>query len=96
MRELRLTPDMNAAQLNANADRAQAIYDRDLKAQLEASRPNEFVAIDPDTGDHFVGKTMSEASRAARNARPDAIPLLIRIGHETAVQIGGLSTWTDL
>lgn len=79
--------------LDAIAERAHAIYEFQLRAKLEPAHVNEFVAIDTETGAHFLGRSMSDASRAARHARPEAIPFLIRIGHDTAIHIGGTGAW---
>lgn len=73
------------------ADRAKAIYAERLRSILERDHLNEFVAIEPDSGDFFVGKTMSEAIDAARVAHPDRITHTIRIGHAAAIEIGRLS-----
>lgn len=43
------------------ADRAKKIYSERLKTHLELSAPDSFVAIEPDSGDYFLGATLSEA-----------------------------------
>ena len=45
-----MTPD----QARRNSDRARRIYDEQLRAALEADHQGRFVAIDPDSGDHFL------------------------------------------
>ena len=40
------------------ADQAEAIYERHLKALLERSHPGAFVAIEPVSGDHFLGRIL--------------------------------------
>lgn len=67
--------------------RAQAIYDQRLKATLEATEMNRFVVIEPDSGDYFLGDTISEAAAAARKAHPDRRGFIIRVGHKAAVQM---------
>jgi hypothetical protein len=46
--------------------RARAIYQEQLKNHLESTNPDDFVAIEPESGDFFLGKTLSEAVQAAR------------------------------
>ena len=50
------------------ASRAQAIYDAKLRSNLEATNHGDFVAVEPDSGRYFLGKTLSEARQAARAA----------------------------
>jgi hypothetical protein len=70
------------------ARRGQEIYDRRLKAQLERTHLNEFVAIEPESGDHFLGQTLSEAAAAARTVHPQRRTYIVRVGHSAAVEIG--------
>jgi hypothetical protein len=73
------------------ARRAQVIYDERLKAMLEATHPDDFVAIEPESGDFFVGTTLSEAIQSARAAYPQRLPFTLRVGHKTTVDLGVLS-----
>jgi len=74
------------------ARRATELYDRDLKSQLEADHPHQFVAIEPESGDYYLGETLSAAILAARAAHPDRISFALRVGHASAVHLGVLST----
>lgn len=69
------------------AGRATAIYEERLKATLEATALNRFVAIEPESGEYFLGDTLSEAVGAARRAYPDRIGFVIRVGHKAAIQM---------
>lgn len=73
------------------ARRAQAIYEERLKAMLEATHPDDFVAIEPESGDFFLGRTLSEAIQSARAAYPQRLPFALRVGHKTTVDLGVLS-----
>ena len=53
--------------------------------QLEAEHPNQFVAIEPTSGEHFLADSFSNAVSASRSAHPDRIAFVIRIGHEAAI-----------
>lgn len=66
----------------------QEIYDRKLKALLEPAHVNEFLAIEPTSGTYYLGKTLSQAINAAREAYPDRRSYAIRIGHRAAIHIG--------
>jgi hypothetical protein len=72
-------------------ERAELLYNERLKADLERTHLNFFVAIEPDSGDYFLGHTLSEASAAARKAHPERRAYIIRIGHRAAVEFGGAS-----
>jgi hypothetical protein len=70
------------------ATKAEAIYEQRLKDQLERSHCDEFVAIEPVSGDFFLGRTLSEAIGSARRSHPDRIAHAIRVGHRSAVHFG--------
>jgi hypothetical protein len=72
------------------ARRGQALYDEQLRSELEAAHADEFVAIEPDSGDYFLGDTLSEAIQSARSAYPDRLPFAFRIGHSATVELGVL------
>ncbi len=73
------------------ARRAKQFYEAQLRTQLEANHRNAFVAIEPDSGDYFLGKTLSEAIQASRIAHPDRLVFAVRVGHGSAVTIGVLN-----
>jgi len=70
------------------ARQAQQIYEQRLRAELESTNPDDFVAIEPQSGDYFLGKTLSEAIQAARAAHPECLPFALRVGHTTTVELG--------
>jgi hypothetical protein len=70
------------------ASRASAIYEQRLRSRLEPTHPEDFVAIEPESGDFFLGKTLSEAIQAARSAHPARLSFAVRIGHKSTVEIG--------
>ena len=73
------------------ARRAQAIYEERLRCKLEATNPDDFVAIEPESGDFFLGETLSEAIQSARATYPDRLPFALRVGHKTTIDLGVLS-----
>lgn len=73
------------------ASRAIAFYEQTLRSRLEVTNRNDFVAIEPESGDFFLGKTLSEAIQAARAAHPTRLPFALRVGHKSTVEIGAIS-----
>ena len=67
---------------------AEILYEQCLKNALEVSHRDDFIAIEPESGDYFLGKTLSEAAAAARKAYPTRRTHLIRIGHRAGIHLG--------
>jgi hypothetical protein len=74
------------------AHRAERIYAERLQRLLEPAHLHEFVAIEPDSGDYYLGATLSEAVQAARLSHPDRLAFAMRVGHPTAIHLGVLAT----
>jgi hypothetical protein len=70
------------------AYRAEQIYAERYQAELERAHRDQFVAIEPESGDFFLGLTLSEAAAAARQAHPGRRAFILRVGHRAAVHIG--------
>ena len=70
------------------ARKAQEIYEHKLKSKLEATNRDDFVAVEPESGDYFLGRTLNEAIQAARAAYPERLPFALRVGHKTTVELG--------
>ena len=70
------------------AYQAELVYEQRLKTMLERSHPDEFVAIEPVSGDYFLGRTLSEAVGAAREAHPEKLSHAMRVGHRVTVHLG--------
>ncbi len=79
---------MTDSEIHELMSRAEEIYFTRLRAILEPGHLNEFVAIEPESGDYFLGRTLSEASREARRCHPGRPTHVMRIGHSAAVHIG--------
>jgi hypothetical protein len=73
------------------AERAKAIYSGRLQAELESTHANRYVAIEPESGEHFLADSFAAAVAAARAAHPDRISFVIRIGHSAAIHLGELT-----
>ena len=70
------------------AEQARRIYEERLRAILEQSHMNEFVAIEPISGEYFLGRTLSEAIGASRRKYPDRLAHALRVGHKAAIHFG--------
>ena len=79
---------MSSQNLDELVRSAKELYERKLRLILEATHRNEFVAVEPVSGDYFLGKTLSEAAGAARDAHPDRLTHTMRVGHEAALHFG--------
>jgi hypothetical protein len=73
------------------ADRSKAIYAGRLQSELEASHFNGYVAIESESGEHFLAGSFGGAVAAARAAHPGRISFVIHIGHEAAIHLGGMT-----
>ena len=82
---------MSTAELQQLAETGQKIYETRLQSELERSHLHEFVAIEPESGDYFLGKTLTDAMTAARVAHPQRKAYGVRVGHTCAIEIGGIS-----
>lgn len=76
----------------ATTDDAKAIYNANLKESLERDFRGQYVAVVSETRHYYVKSTFLEAALAAREAEPNYVPFVIRIGHEAAFHIGAAST----
>lgn len=70
------------------ADQARRIYQQRLRTSLEEAHRDEFVAIEPLSGEFFLGRTLSDAIGASRTKYPDRLAHALRVGHEAAVHMG--------
>ena len=68
--------------------KAELVYEKRLSRILEPEHMDEFVAIEPQSGDYFLGKTLSEAMAASRKVYPDRLAHAMRVGHKAALHLG--------
>ena len=81
---------MVSAETKSVIDRAKQIYADGLQSHLESQHRDRFVAIEPVSGDYFLGDTFDQAVKAARTKHPNRLSHTIRIGHRAAFHIGVL------
>ena len=67
---------------------AKQIYSTRLRAPLEPNQRGMFVAIEPKSGDYYLGRSLSEAIQNARETHPNRRPFVMRVGERTAIQFG--------
>lgn len=67
--------------------RGERLYQTKLKAILEPDYTGMFAAIEPDSGDYFLGKRMMEALDNAEAKHPDKLVYLVRVGFPTATKM---------
>ena len=79
---------MVSAETKSVIDRAKQIYATQLQIDLESQHMDRFVAIEPDSGDYFLGDTFDDAVKLARSKYPNRLSHTIRIGHRAAFHIG--------
>jgi hypothetical protein len=93
MRLLRSKPfgqkesDMLASDRRSLVSKAKVLYES-MRLRLEREFGGQFVAIEPESQEFFVGKSFDSAVTAARTAHPNRVSHTIRIGHQAAFHIG--------
>src|SRR5206468_7373575 len=81
--------DMVSAETKSVIERAKRIYAEQLRAVLEPQHGNRFVAIEPESGEYFLGDTFDEAVKSVRAKHQSRLSHAIRIGHRAAFHVGG-------
>ena len=81
---------MVSAETKSVIDRARRIYSDQLQSALESQHMDRFVAIEPESGEYFLGDTFDEAVKSARTKYPSRLSHTMRVGHRAAFHIGGL------
>ena len=67
-----------------------AIYERDVRRQVETDHDGEVVAIDVDSGGWALGGNAIAASESLRGRHPDAEVWLMRVGHRALYRFSKL------
>lgn len=70
------------------AEKGQKIYNEKLKTTLEASQKGKFVAVEVETGEHFISDTLLGALQEARTKYPNKLFHTIKIGSEGVFKMG--------
>ncbi len=80
---------MVSADTEAVIERAKRIYAEQLQTVLESQHRNRFVAIEPVSGEYFLGDSFDEVVKSARAKYPSHLSHTIHIGHRAAFHMGG-------
>lgn len=72
------------------AAKAKFLYHEKLRDKLEQSNPGEYVSIEPESGEYFLGATLDEAVNKALDAFPNRLTYTLRIGHIAALHLGAI------
>lgn len=83
---------ISAATTNDIAERGQLFYDEHLRTALEPEHSGRFVAIEPESGRHYLADTAIDAIDRGRAETADKLFYLVRVGSPTAHRIGGYGT----
>ena len=62
-------------------EKGKQIYER-IRPVLEPEYRGKIVAIEPESGDYFIGDTISEAGEKAREKHPDKVFYFAKIGYK--------------
>jgi len=73
-------------------EKAKALYEQ-YRPYLEKWR-GKYVAIDPVSGDYFIGNTPADAIRAGRQKYPTREFWVVKIGYDYARKFGIIAAWT--
>jgi hypothetical protein len=68
--------------------RAKALYDLQLRSDMERTNLGRFITIEPESGKYFLGDNFDEAVDAALDAFPDRLTFTLQIGQPTALHLG--------
>jgi hypothetical protein len=71
------------------AAKGECFYEEKLKALLEPVHIGKFLAVEPEAEQYFLGETAISALDAGREALPESIFYLMRVGYKAAHVIGG-------
>jgi hypothetical protein len=73
-------------------ERGEAIYERDLRAQVEPAHRGKFIVIDIESGDFEIDEKAYAATERLAARHPDAARCLLRIGAPAAFNLPSIST----
>ncbi len=64
------------------------LYEERLKSELEPEHDGEMLALEVESGDHFLGRTATEAYRKAKAKHPGREFAFLRVGAKAAFFVG--------
>jgi hypothetical protein len=73
-------PESSGRDIELFIERAKQTYDDRLAAKLEPEHTGKIIAIEPESGDYFLGGDEIEAAENARGAGHDGPFFFLRVG----------------
>ena len=70
-----------------------AIYERDIRSQVEKTHHGKIVAIDVDSGDYSIGENVIAATERLLAQNPDADIWAVKVGFRALRSFGAGSFW---
>jgi hypothetical protein len=89
MRRNPITTRQSRYSAEETAQRGDAIYDRDIRAQVEPTHRGKVVAIDIDSGAYVIDDNALTASERLLAQQPGAEIWCVRVGSRVLHRIGG-------
>lgn len=86
---------MTDSELHEFVLKAEQIYDERLRSLLEPQHLEEFIAIEPESGEYVLGTSYREVGQAARRDFPGRLTHVMRVGKKPALHLGWRFTWDD-
>lgn len=74
----------------AFATKARKIYNEQLKRTLEPGFYGQFVAIEVESGDYFLGHTPLEAIKNGKQKYPKKLFHVMKVGYKAAILLKGM------
>ena len=65
------------------------VYERDIRAKVEADNHGKMLVLDVDSGDYAIADNSLKALNMLKAKRPGARAFLVRVGYPTAIKFGG-------
>jgi hypothetical protein len=78
---------MLASERRSLVSKAKTLYES-MRLRLEKEFGGQFVAIEPESQDFYIGQSFYSAVTAARISHTNRVTYTIRIGHQAAFHIG--------
>lgn len=69
----------------------EAIYERDIRSQVESQHQGQFLVLDIDSGEYEIAPDDLVATKRILNKHPEAVLHGLRIGSRVAYRLGGFS-----
>lgn len=71
-----------------SAERGQALYDAQIRAQVEEEHRGKFLILDVNTGEYEIDAEDLAACHRLLARKPDAVLFGVRVGHRAAYRLG--------